>query len=509
MTADTRLGVSSPDEPIRAAVVDVGSNSVRVVVFDGPARAPDVFFNEKVLCGLGADLRRTGRLSPAGRERALSALDRFARLLARMDVTDVSVVATAAARDASNGPAFVEAAHARTGWRPAVLSGAEEARRSALGVLFGIPDARGWVVDMGGASVEVARVEDGAVLERVSLPLGPLSLGPLPDDPRERTAYLRGLVDAGLGRVARGPATAYLVGGSARALARVDMVRSDYPLAVLHQYVLDRDAFERTRAMVRKVRKGELRARTGISAARLSLLPAAAEILSVLFDALGIERCVVSSFGLREGTLFDRLPEPVRGADPLLVAARAVERRKARVPGAGARLADFVAGAFPDASPERRRWIRAACHLADASWRAHPDYRHEVAFDDAMRANFGGIPHEGRVFVAVALYHRYRKRPAGRHADLATTLLDGPLRRGARTLGRAMRLWSALGGPGGDPRLSLVRRDPPDRLELLLPDRDPLWSGDVVDARLRSLAEAAGCEVVVRHGAGDDGRGDR
>ncbi|RMG94811.1 MAG: Ppx/GppA family phosphatase [Deltaproteobacteria bacterium] len=493
----TAVLADDPESPIRFGVVDIGSNSVRFVVFDGPCRAPDVFFNEKVMCGLGADLRRTGRLSAVGSERALSAVERFAALAGQLGVEDVEVVATAAVREAVDGAAFVEDVHARTGWRPRVVTGEEEARLAALGVLFGIPGARGWVVDMGGASIEVARVEDGHVFDRRSLPIGPLSLGELPRKAAERTAYLRGLVDGTLRRGHGAYDTAYIVGGSARAIARVDMVRRDYPLPVLHHYVLGRDEFERTRELVSGCGAAELRARTGISAARIALLPNAVDLMSVLLDTLAVERCVVSSFGLREGTLFDRLGDEARRAEPLVIATREIARRQARFPAAVRGLLDFVEGLVADLDEERRHWVTAACHLYDVNWREHPDVRHEVAFDSAMRANFGGIGHEGRVFIALALYHRYKKRPGRRHHELAAALLDQDTRRRARVLGRAMRLWASFGG-AADPAPRLVLEGDPPRIELVLPEDDPRWTGEVVRARLRSVGDAAGLDVALR-----------
>ena len=121
----------------RVGVVDVGSNSVRMVVFDGAARSPAYFYNEKILAGLGKGLAQTGRLNPEGRVRALAALRRFAALADGMDLPPLTCVATAAAREAADGPDFVREVERETGLKLLVIDGAEEARLSAQGVLLG------------------------------------------------------------------------------------------------------------------------------------------------------------------------------------------------------------------------------------------------------------------------------------------------------------------------------------------------------------------------------------
>ena len=160
----------------RVGVVDVGSNSVRMVVFDGAARSPAYFYNEKVMCGLGLGLAETGRLNPRGRERALAALRRFALLAEGMNMAPLTVVATAAVREAADGQEFSNEVLRETGLRLWVISGDEEARLSAQGVLLGWPDAKGIVCDIGGSSMELAQVGGGKVGARATSPLGPFRL---------------------------------------------------------------------------------------------------------------------------------------------------------------------------------------------------------------------------------------------------------------------------------------------------------------------------------------------
>ena len=144
------------------AIVDIGSNSVRLVAFDNLDRSPIPAFNEKSLCALGNGVFSTGRLSKNGMEKALSALKRFRVLIDIMGITDVHVIATAAARDATNGPEFLSAAQdALGGAEVKLLSGQREAQLSAFGVLSGVHNPDGVVGDLGGGSLELIDVKGG------------------------------------------------------------------------------------------------------------------------------------------------------------------------------------------------------------------------------------------------------------------------------------------------------------------------------------------------------------
>jgi exopolyphosphatase/guanosine-5'-triphosphate,3'-diphosphate pyrophosphatase len=214
-----------------------------MVVFDGAARSPAYFFNEKVMCGLGTGIGESGVLHPAGRTRALAALKRFAMLAVDMGVSPLTAVATAAVREASDGAEFRAEVEAETGIRLWVVDGREEARLSAQGVMLGWPGAAGVICDIGGASMELATIGDGRIGKRVTTPLGPLRLqglgGKDTDSARKaRLAEIDRALSTALDEVGTGHGRLFLVGGSWRAIARLDMERRGYPLRVLHEYLV-------------------------------------------------------------------------------------------------------------------------------------------------------------------------------------------------------------------------------------------------------------------------------
>ncbi|WP_208350739.1 Ppx/GppA family phosphatase [Pseudaestuariivita rosea] len=482
----------------RVGVVDVGSNSVRLVVFDGAARSPAYFYNEKIMCALGAGLSDTGRLNPEGRVRALAALQRFQRLAEGMGITPLTAVATAAVREAEDGPDFREEVLLKTGLKLWVIDGEEEARLSAQGVLLGWPGAYGLVCDIGGSSMELAEISDGRVGKRVSSNLGPLKLRDIKGGKKGRKAHITDTLKQLHEKLGPQSNRLFLVGGSWRAIARIDMERQNYPLHVLHEYRMSRRAVNETLDYIARHDLDELRSRCGISSARMSLVPIAGEVLKQLVREFKPRDIAISSYGIREGMLYEQMPQRLRDRDPLIEACRFAEAKDARIPGFGRVLFNFIIPLFKSARPERLRLIKAACLLHDVSWRAHPDYRAEVCFDSVTRSNLGGLKHSERVFLGLALLFRYRSKHDGSWFEDFEGMIDDTAKRDAEVLGKAMRfgamLWLQADQPMGEMRWFPKKR----QLDLVLtPQSAPLF-GEVAEARFQSLAASLEAETDVK-----------
>lgn len=474
----------------RVGVVDVGSNSVRMVVFDGAARSPAYFFNEKVMAGLGKNLAQTGQLHPEGAKRALAALKRFALLAEGMDISPFSVVATAAVREAGDGPAFQELVERETGLRLQVIDGDEEARLSAQGVLLGWPDARGVVCDIGGNSMEMARIADGEVGKRRTSPLGPFRLQQIDGGPKKRRDHIRKTLKNLQRDLKSTGERIYLVGGSWRVIARLDMERRNYPLTVLHEYRMTPKSVLDTLDWIAGSDLNVLRARTGTGAERMELVPLACEVLREIVAIFSPAEIDISSYGIREGMLYEQMPDKLRARDPLIEAARAAEASQARLPGFGKKLFHFIEPLFEDAPPERIRLIKAACLLHDTAWRTHPDYRAESCFDNATRANLGGLDHPGRVFLGLALLHRYKNSRAGSRMEPMFRLLTEDQITEAEVLGKAMRFGAMFSIDHPEEAGSLHWMSKKRVLELRLTERGTGLMGEVTQARFNSLVAA-------------------
>ena len=483
----------SPTEP-RTAIIDIGSNSIRLVVYQGPARIPAILFNEKVLAGLGRGLAATGAIAPDSMAVAQTALARFAQLAREMGATRVRTVATAAVRDAANGAALIAHAHA-VGLEVELLSGEQEASGAGDGVLSAFPGADGIVGDLGGGSLELVRVADGRAGERVSFPLGVLRLSALRarGEPAFQKQVARAIEKAGwTGRGKDLPL--YLVGGSWRALARLDMDLSAYPLPIIHGYRMSAEIVARLARTIEQASRSRLRAIPGLSAGRIPTLSDAAAILTLLLRQLGSAGTIVSAYGLREGLLFQELDPAVRVQDPLTVATRDEGRRSGRFPEHGDLLDRWLAPLFDRDSPAAARLRNAACQLADVGWRANPEFRAERAVEIALHGNWVGIDAAGRAQVAQAL-----------HASLGGTGAPEPLPKlagkdkldRATAWGLAMRLGQRLSGGLAGPlnRSRLSAADGVVTLHLA-PDDRALY-GETVERRHTALATALGRLPVV------------
>jgi exopolyphosphatase / guanosine-5'-triphosphate,3'-diphosphate pyrophosphatase len=493
----------------RIGVVDVGSNSLRLVVFERLGATLLPLLNEKVMCALGRGIGATGRLHPGGIELALANLQRFVALARALGVDHLAIIATAAVRDASDGSAFAAEAERQCGVPMRIIGGGEEAQLAAAGVLAGIRKADGVVADLGGGSVELVRIDTGAgvpIGAGISLPLGPLRFAEFADNRRAVGETIeRTIADAPVLREAAGK-TLYLVGGAWRAIARLHMEQTGYPLHVIHEYTIARRSAEGFLDIIAGQSRRSLERIATISRRRLEVVPLAAFILRRLIVSGRPERIVFSAFGLREGYAYGLLGMQPR-SDPLIEAcigiAAGQSRRhgprhiassagEARAANDGDRLQQWTAPLFPHLDASLLRLHRAACWLSDIAWTEHPDYRAAHAFERSLTMPVAHLDHRERVFIAAVLHARYGGSAEDAVRAATRPLLDAEAETMARTLGLALRLAYTLCG-GALELLDQVRlsRDP-QGLALELPPTGSLFAGEAVQRRLDALGRALG-----------------
>ena len=479
------------------AVVDIGSNSVRLVVFDGLKRVPTPVFNEKVLCGLGRDLAKTGKLNKDGVKLAIESLSRFTGIARAMGCEIVDYLATAAARDAKNGPEFVAEVEKTCDCKVRILTGEEEARLSALGVLSSMPWARGAMGDLGGGSLEVVSLHDGGAGEGATLPLGPLRL--LSQSGGDR-AKAEKIIDSTLAeqnwiKDLTGEVF-YPVGGSWRALARIHMEQAAYPLHMVHGYSIRRKEMQDLTVVVAQLGKRSLARIGGVPKRRLDTLPFAALLMDKLLTIMQPERITFSAFGLREGWVYDQLSAEQQAEDPLISAAIDWVGREGRFGGLGALLTDWTKGLYESESDPARRLREATCHLSDIAWRDHPDYRAEQAFWRVMRSTQLCLEHHERAYIALALNCRYGGRVEDPQVAPALQVLKPKKVRRAEILGLAIRAAYSLcaGAQEVLAQSSIAFKD--EVLELKAPKNSPVPPGPVLEKRLNALAAALGTKKV-------------
>lgn len=430
-----------------AAVVDVGSNSVRLVMYRLDRRAIWTVFNEKVLAGLGRHISVTGRLSEDGVSATLVALTRFRALIEAARPRRVHAVATAAVRDAADGPAFCRRVMSETGLELRVVSGAQEARLAALGVIAGSPRAEGLVGDLGGASLELTKIANGEPGIGVTLPLGPFAFDAPFDAGRVRAMVARELR---LVSSTYRSKTLNAVGGAWRNLALLHMQYSGYPLRIIHQYELARaDALDAARFIAQQSR-GSLERIEGVSKRRVEGLPHAAAVLDGLLVSLDIEKVYLSAFGLREGLIFNAMGRRTREMDPLVAGCAALGGRPKAAAALGDALEGWLGPAFASLPPclgaRDGALLSAACRLADFGSQLHPDHRADLVFEQVLRAPIAGANHVERVFLACAAFGRHTGSSAMPDPHIVARILSPERYQRARALGAAIRLGCDLSG---------------------------------------------------------------
>lgn len=487
----------------RVAVVDIGSNSVRLVVYEGPARTPFTVFNEKAICALGKGIAARGSLNPEGVEFALRTLSRFAKLAELMEVRRVDLLATAAVRDATDGPAFVAEVERRLGKPVTVLSGEEEARLAGLGVIAGRPDADGLMGDLGGGSLDLVMFDGGVFGKSATLPLGVLRLAEVSGGDRNKARDIAQAAFEGLPWLAQTRRRSlYPIGGAWRVLAHIAINQTGYPLHVLEGYELTAsDALELTRLISGLSRK-TLETIPWISPRRIEGLPISALLMERLLLAAQPKSVVFSVYGMREGKYFENLPKSVREADPLISACEALGGHQPRFRIDAREVCRWMSGLFPKESAAYARLRLAACLLGDVAWMEHPDYRAESAFRRVLRSPFTGVVHAERVALAYAVCARYGGEESLPSVWQHRALLREGDEHWAQVVGRAMRLAFSLSG--GVPELlrqtQLVMSA--SALKLKLPHDDTVLFSEAVDRRLKALGKVLDLTTVIERAAG-------
>lgn len=484
-----RAGRNAGRMPAKRAIIDIGSNTVRLVVYGGPSRAPVVLLNEKVTAKLGRGVGETGLLSGKAMAAALATLARYRILIESAGIRDITVVATAAVRDATNGSQFLDAVRA-LGLEPRLLSGEEEAITSAHGVMAAFPGAKGMVADLGGGSLELVDINTHALgadhcAHGVSLPLGSLLLPALrkagPAQFNRKVAKLLQKADLVVGH----GLPLYLVGGSCRAFARYALDATGWPLDDPHGFELDTaTAIALAGTLARRRSKVPLQV-PGLSASRLASLTDASALIAVLAGQIRPSSLVFSSWGLREGLIYRSLSPSERSRDPALAGITEFTTSM----GSSVSLATMVTGWTEPANPPwqlRRENLRlAATMLALASAGIEPNLRAEHATDWALRKRWIGIDHEERAMLAATILANSGRPVAAMELE---RLAPAESLQQAAIWGQAIRLCRRLTG-GSAPALAAswlgVSGD-----RLVLSVRQPLAAlfTDTIGKDLRALA---------------------
>lgn len=491
-------------EPI--GVVDIGSNSVRLVIYEGAVRSPTPVFNEKVLCGLGRSVATTGSLAVESVERALAALTRFSAIARVLGVKHLRAIATSAVRDAQNGAEFIASGERALGVTIEVLSGQKEASLAAQGIMMGFVDADGVAGDLGGGSLEVIDLDHDKLCEAMTFPLGGLRLIDATGNKVDRAAAIIDSAINNLPWLSRGEGrTFYAVGGTWRSLAKMHMEMSNYPLRVMQGYKLTlRDTLDFCEQFRKAKKPLEIPGIAGVARARRDVLPFGAIVLDRLLRRMQPRQVVFSVFGIREGLIYSLLPQFERRRDPLISFCADYAALRARSITHAWELCRWTDQFFSDPAfeetAEEQRLRHAACLLSDVGWRAHPDYRGEQSVNMIAHAGLGGIDHPGRIFLALSVFHRHEASEdnTAQLSERLRSLVSKRVQRRARILGSAIRAahMLSIGMAGIIDQTPLIIEN--GTLVLTLPETYADLDGERVRRRFGALADLLGKKLEIR-----------
>lgn len=480
------------------AVLDIGSNAVRLVVYDGFNRAPVKIHNERNLCSLGADLATTGKLSPDGVEKAMDSISRFSALLEAMKIRDVRAVATAALRDAADGPAFIARVEKEFGLKIHVVDGEEEARLSAQGVMMNGLGEDGLIGDYGGGSLELIWVEKGRVKEKASLPLGSHRLQVLRG--REaRIEHTDALLDSVSFLKKCKNRDFYALGGAWRSMARAHMKMVKHPLHVLDHYTIPAKKAAEFAGLIARQSTASLERTAGFSKKRAKDMGVAALVMERIFDKIHPSRLVFSGTGLREGLLYDNLSASVRQQDPLVASCAKVALKISRFSDVKSfhALSSWLEPLFAKESAQTQRLVTASCFLSDTGWFEHEDYQAPHAFERLLVMPYYGVDHAGRAFLALSQHARYAGPELPEETKGAQKILGEDGIRLALAAGLAQRMGYLLSGGA----LSLLKHSTlklsPKTLTLKLDRSANALNADVVGEAVEELAAVLGVSASI------------
>lgn len=472
----------------RVGVIDIGSNSVRLVVYDGIKRVPIAVYNDKLFCGLGKGIGRTNRLNPPGvrlARRAIAQLLASARLLR---VSELHIIATAAIRDSDDGKTFIKEMERSHHVKIRIISGKKEAQYAAYGIFSSHYKPKGIVGDLGGGSLELVSLGDQDIETRDTLPLGPLRLLEKDTDNRDliRETSKQQLAQLDWLREGNFP-TFYAIGGGFRALAKIHMQETNYPIDLLDHYEVTTKEFLPFLTTIAELDDEKLKI-LPVSSKRRTLMPASAMVMKEILERSGAQDIVFSTSGIREGLLYSLLSPFIQQEDPLISSCIELAENHGRSPRYGSDLFEWMSPLFPDETEESKRLRLAACVLNELAWNMYRPNRSEWAYHVIMHSSLAGINHVDRISLAAALYHRYK--PTFKENWASYKLLDDTQQKWAALVGAAMRTAFFLsGGVPGNLQLSSIKIDRGKPKLRLTKETQPL-QGESLNKRVDTLTSA-------------------
>ncbi len=480
----------------RIGIIDIGSNSIRLVVFDGPKRSPLYLYNEKVFFRLGLQSFGGKAFGSKTLEAVSHIIKRYVAICRNMEISKIIMFGTSALREASNSNALVESIREKTNVDVDIISGEKEALYAAQGILLGFPNAEGVICDLGGNSVEFANICKNVVNECNSVLLGPLTIKNLGEKCKNLDEHMKNQLAKLTNFNGVKNKSIFLIGGSWRAIAKIHMQRIKYPLKIIQGYKVESKKLKTTLEFIQGSSFLTKSDEMNISLGRLELLPQAARLLEIIIDEFQIKVLTFSSFGVREGLIYEHLSEAEKKRDPLIEAAKFFEKKETRFPKMSKHTFNWISPLYENLPPKTKRVILAATKLHDIAWIAHPDYKTEMCLEIVTRSNISGISHKERVFLAMILLFRHKAKPEKIFNSKLFKIVPKKKRKIALVIGKGLRLASTFFGEKS--LLNKIElRLRANEVDLRFQSKMDSINGEIVEKRIQELNKALKTCVTV------------
>ena len=473
----------------RIGIIDIGSNSIRLVVFDGPKRSPLYLYNEKVFFRLGMHSFGGKPFDTNVLQQVSRIIERYVAICKNMKTSKIIMFGTSALREASNSTALVEFIRKKTNVGVDIISGEKEALYAAQGILLGFPNAEGVICDLGGNSVEFANIKKNVVTDCKSALLGPLTIKNLGVKFEKLDNYIRDQLASITNVYEVKDKSFFLIGGSWRAIAKIHMQRIKYPLKIIQGYKVESKKLKKTLEFIRSSSFLTKNDEINISLGRLALLPQAARLLEIIINEFKVKVLTFSSFGVREGLIYEHLSMVEKKKDPLIEAAKFFEKKETRFPKMSKHAFNWIAPLYENLPRKTKRVILAATKLHDIAWIAHPDYKTEMCLEIVTRSNISGLSHKERVFLAMILLFRHKAKPEKIFNSKLFKIVPKKKREIAFVIGKGLRLASTFFGEKSFfDEIEFRLRE--NEVELCFHSKMVSIHGEIVERRIEELNKA-------------------
>jgi len=387
-------------------LIDIGSNTVRLCIYKGNMRNPDVLYNKKFFCGLGEYRPGTKEITKESEKKCVNSIIFFNSILDEIKTNQNIAICTAAIRNASNRKQIVKQISKVFKGKVITLLGSEEAELAAKGVIAAIPNACGTMIDMGGGSIELASIDKNKLNKIKSFPLGILNF-------EQKDKEVKNFIKE-LSTKHKLQKNFYLIGGTFRSIARCFIYFNEMPLNEIHQLKINKTHFKSLQSKISTLNYEQLSKVPKISIDRVKHLHIALKVIDQIFSNTQCETLIYPRYGIREGYIYSKLPKKLQNQDPTEISLNLIAKNRCRFLLFNQRSFNWIEKKYlqfknKKLSDDRLRVLKLACQISDLGWEQGSKNRAQYALSSILNLPLIGIGYNEKILIGYLIYLRHCK----------------------------------------------------------------------------------------------------